>query len=74
MQQHKQYLVVNQTRDHEPDDYENLLGDGLERAFASGIDDLDSLVQSLNEQCVPAPKGQPWTAALLSAELKRLGA
>ncbi|SLN63613.1 recombinase-like helix-turn-helix domain-containing protein [Oceanibacterium hippocampi] len=70
----QQYLEVHQTRDRAPTDYENILGDAIERAFAAGVDGLDGLVRSLNEQCVPAPGGAAWTAGLYVAEMKRLGA
>ena len=35
------YLNPHQARDREPDDYQNLLGDAIERSFAEG-DDLPS--------------------------------
>lgn len=68
------YLNPYQTRDHEPDAYENLLGDAIERCYAAGIHDLDGLVAQLNEMCVPSPGGKPWTADLFCAEMRRLGA
>ena len=67
-------LSPHQARDREPDDYQNLLGDAIERAFAAGIHDLPGLVASLNEASVPAPNGQPWNAELFQREMKRLGA
>ncbi len=68
------YLNPHQARDREPDDYQNLLGDAIERAFAAGIHDLTGLVDRLNEARVPAPNGQPWTPELFQKEMKRLGA
>jgi hypothetical protein len=68
------YLNPHQARDRAPDDYQNLLGDAIERAFAAGVQDLPSLVAWLNEAGVPAPNGQPWTAELFQKEMKRLGA
>jgi hypothetical protein len=68
------YLEPHQARDRAPDDYQNLLGDAIERAYASGIHDLAGLVASLNEAAVPAPNGQPWSAELFQREMKRLGA
>ena len=68
-----QYLEVHQTRDKEPGDYENLLGDALERAFAAGVTEISRLVQELADYGVPAPGGQSWSEDLLRAELKRLG-
>lgn len=69
-----QYLNPHQTRDHEPTDYENLLGDGIEKAYAAGIHDLPGICKSLNEDCVPSPNGTPWTPELFQQEMKRLGA
>ena len=69
-----QFLKVHQHRDRDPSDYENLLGDGLERAFAAGVHDLEGVVAGLIEYGVPAPNGQSWSAELLAAELKRLSA
>ena len=74
MAEHKQYIVVNQTREREPTDYENLLGDALERAFASGVTELGPLVEALNDMVAPSPGGQPWTEELFLSEMKRLGA
>ena len=68
------YLNPHQARDRAPDDYQNLLGDAIEHAFAAGVQDLSGLVARLNEAGVPAPNGQPWTAELFQKEMKRLGA
>jgi hypothetical protein len=68
------YLDPHQARDREPDDYQNLLGDAIERAFAAGVHDLDGLVMRLNEARVPSPNGQPWTGELFCREMKRLSA
>jgi hypothetical protein len=68
------YLNPHQARDREPDDYQNLLGDAIERSYAAGIHDLAGLVDRLNEAKVPTPGGQPWTAELFVKEMKRLGA
>ena len=68
------YLNPHQTRDREPTDYENLLGDALEKAFGAGLHDLDAVCAALINDCVPSPGGKPWTPALLESELKRLGA
>lgn len=69
-----QYLNAHQTRSAEPGEYENLLGDALERSFGAGVSDLDGVVQGLIDYGVPAPDGKSWSAELLAAELKRLGA
>jgi len=68
------YLNPHQARDREPDAYQNLLGDAIERCYAAGIHDLSGLVDGLNEARIPAPNGQPWTAELFVHEMKRLGA
>ncbi len=67
------YLDPHQARKRPPDDYENLLADSLERAFAKGVHDLEGLVGYLNESQVPAPGGQPWTVELYQSEMRRLG-
>jgi hypothetical protein len=67
------YLEPHQARDGEPDDYQNLLGDAIERAYAAGIHDLGGLVASLNEAVVPAPNGERWSDELFRREMKRLG-
>ena len=69
-----QYLVIHQTREREPTEYENLLADAIEAAYAQGVDDLGPLVEHLNRNCVPSPGGKPWTPALFESEMKRLGA
>lgn len=74
MQPQQLYLNPHQTREREPDVYENLLGDAIERCYAAGIHDLEGLVARLNDNCVPAPGGQSWTAELFKQEMKRLGA
>jgi hypothetical protein len=68
------YLDPHQARDREPTEYENLLADAVESAYAVGIHDLAGLVAHLNDGGVPAPGGKPWTPDLFEAEMKRLGA
>ena len=68
-----QYLETHQTRNSEPTEYENLLGDALERAFGTGVTDIQGVVTGLIDYGVPAPNGKSWTTDLLEAELKRLG-
>ena len=67
------YLNPHQARDREPDDYQNLLGDAIERAYAAGIHDLAGLVASLNKAAVPAPNSSRWSEELFQREMKRLG-
>lgn len=69
-----QYIVVHQTREREPTEYENLLGDALERVFAGGATEVDDVVRGLNELAAPSPNGEPWTRELFLSEMKRLGA
>lgn len=69
-----QYLNPNQTRDREPTDYENILADGIEKAYAEGAHDLPGICARLNSDCVPAPDGKAWTPELFEREMKRLGA
>ena len=68
------YLSAHQSRTREPDTYENLLGDAIERCFTDGVHDLEGIAARLNEYCVPSPGNQPWTPALFEQEMKRLGA
>ena len=68
------YLNPHQARDREPDDYQNLLGDAIERSYAAGVHDLPGLVGRLNEARVPSPNGQAWTPELFVNEMRRLGA
>ena len=68
------YLNPHQARDREPDDYQNLLGDAIERSYAAGVHDLPGLVGRLNETRVPSPNGQAWTPELFVEEMRRLGA
>lgn len=68
------YLEPHQARTHEPSQYENLLGDSIERAYAQGLHDLASLVGYLND-VGPGPQvGILWTEAGFAAEMKRLAA
>jgi hypothetical protein len=68
------YLSAHQSRERAPTVYEDLLADGIEKAYAAGVHDLDGIVAQLRVDCVPAPGGVDWTPDLLVAELKRLGA
>lgn len=74
MQQQEQYLDPHQTRKRPPTDYENLLADAIEKAFAAGVHDLDGICAQLMRDCVPSPGGKPWTPELFKSEVKRLGA
>ena len=66
--------AVWQTRDAEPTDYENRLGDALEQVFADGAAALGEVVERLNKLKFPDRGGRPWTEASFQAEMRRLGA
>ncbi len=66
------YLDPHQARRRPPSEYESLLGDSLERAFAAGTHDLAGIVAYLNDAGPPAAEGKPWTVEHLEAELARL--
>ncbi|PHP66364.1 hypothetical protein CSC94_13800 [Zhengella mangrovi] len=70
----EQYIVVHQSRDRDPTEYENLLADALEKAFAAGVTDVEGIVAGLVADAVPSPGGRTWTNELVLSELKRLGA
>lgn len=64
--------LVWQTRDRIPSDFENALGDALERIFEDGIEGLAEIVERLNRDG-PAPNSGEWTEKTFQAEMKRLG-
>ena len=68
------YNETHQHLDRAPTAYESLLGDSIERAFAQGLHDLESLVAYLNQAGPAAPNGQAWTPALYQQEIARLAA
>jgi len=68
-----QYLDPGQSRSRTPTDYENLLGDALEKAYAAGVHDLPGICERLNDEAVPSPNGALWTPELFEREMKRLG-
>ncbi|MCK9506834.1 MAG: hypothetical protein M0Q54_00205 [Pigmentiphaga sp.] len=57
----ERYLEPHQARKREPTVYESLLGDEIERAFSSGIEELPALVQALNNSGLTTPGGESWT-------------
>ncbi|WP_218135142.1 recombinase-like helix-turn-helix domain-containing protein [Variovorax sp. YR216] len=67
------YLDPHQARTRTPTTYEDLLGDAIERAYAAGIHDLASLVESLNNSGLSSPSGQLWTEAIYRQEIAALG-
>jgi hypothetical protein len=66
------YLNPHQARTRQPTPYEDLLGDAIERAYASGIHDLPALVAYLNRSGPNCPSGGVWTEESYQAEIKRL--
>lgn len=66
------YLNSNQSRNRVPTQYENLLGDAIERGFAAGHWELAALVGYLNQSGPRAPNGEAWSEALFSATMQRL--
>lgn len=61
-----------QTRAALPTQFENGLGDALERVFAAGAESLAEVVESLNAEGSRDAAGQPWTEASFQDEMKRL--
>ena len=70
----ERYLEEHQSRSAEPTNYEDLLGDAIERAYGQMIWDLPGLIAYLNETGPSAPSGQPWTEESFKALMARLGA
>ena len=66
------YLQPQQAQRRMPTLYEDLLGDAIERAFASGIQDLAGLTESLNRQGMTTRAGQPWTEENYGPEMAAL--
>jgi hypothetical protein len=63
-----------QTRAAPPTEFENRLGDALERVFGRGIEALHEVVEMLNAEGSRDADGLPWTEASFQATLRRLGA
>jgi hypothetical protein len=66
--------IVWQTRAAVPTDYENALGDALERVFGGGAETLEQVVEALNALAFRRADGHPWTATSFEMEMARLGA
>ena len=62
----------HQAQRRAPTDYENLLGDALEAAFASGAWELDALVARLNADGIRTPDGREWTSSNFESILRDL--
>ncbi|MFC6520358.1 recombinase-like helix-turn-helix domain-containing protein [Undibacterium arcticum] len=68
------YLNSHQARRRLPTAYEDLLGDSIERSFASGIHDLAALVEHLNRSGPNCPGSDVWTEQNYQTEMARLAA
>ena len=66
--------IVWQNRAAVPNDYENALGDALERVFADGAETAEQVVAGLNAEVFRTTAGGAWTVAAFEAEMARLGA
>ena len=73
MQTTDRYLQPHQARVRPATTYEDLLGDAIERAFASGVQDLPTLIEQLNQMGLTSPSGQPWTEANYAPSIATLG-
>ena len=66
------YLQPRQAQYRTPTNYEDLLGDAIERCFASGVHDLAGLVEGLNRQTMTTRAGAPWTEENYGPEMAAL--
>lgn len=66
------YLQPKQAQRQTPTNYEDLLGDAIERAFAAGTHDLQGLTDSLNRQGMTTRAGEPWTVDNYGPEMAAL--
>ncbi|KDB06844.1 hypothetical protein LIG30_3863 [Burkholderia sp. lig30] len=64
--------LIWQNRKAEPTQYENDLGDALERVFDAGATELSDVVDGLNRIGFRTPDGAPWTTGRFCAELAAL--
>jgi hypothetical protein len=53
-------------------EYEDRMGDALEKLLEEGADDLEALASGLNRLGLVGLHGERWTADALAAEFKRL--
>lgn len=67
------YLNPWQSRTAEPTAYETALGDALEDAFGSGIQDLPGIVAALNARGLRTPEGAVWTEHNFPETMNGLG-
>jgi hypothetical protein len=69
----QRYMQPHQARKNPPTPFEDLLGDSIERAYASGVMALPDMVQYLNTYGPFAPNGLAWSEDMFRSEMKRLG-
>ncbi|ALU88519.1 uncharacterized protein J2S30_005229 [Herbaspirillum rubrisubalbicans] len=69
------YLNPHQARRRAPTQFEDLLGDAIERAYAAGIHELSALVAHLNRTGPSCPYNDGvWTEDNYQQEIARLAA
>ena len=68
------YMAPAQAQRRAATDYENLLGDALEAAFAGGAVELEDVVARLNGDGIRTPDGQAWTVESFRDVIARLAA
>nr|WP_225783582.1 recombinase-like helix-turn-helix domain-containing protein [Xenophilus sp. Marseille-Q4582] len=71
-QEPDRYLQPRQAQYRPPTNYEDLLGDAIERTFAAGVHDLAGLVESLNRQGMTTRAGERWTEENYGPEIAAL--
>lgn len=65
--------IVWQNRPAPPTDYENALGDALEKVFETGAVELADVIARLNELGIKSPQGTAWTEDSFARAMKKLG-
>ena len=68
----ERFLEPHQARKRPNTQFEELLGDSIERAFGAGHWELDALLAYLNKAGPLAPNSQPWTAESYQSVMKTL--
>lgn len=64
--------IVWQTRTNAPTEFENQLGDALEKVFEAGATELEDVVRKLNDIGCRTVDGKAWTTQSFTDEMKRL--
>ena len=67
------YLNAQQTQLAPATQFEHLLGDSIERAYAAGLTELPALITYLNQAGPSCPSHTIWTEALFCEQMARLG-